>query len=621
MFAAAAIATLAGGAQLVGCGDDSNDDQTSPPSIDAGIEPNDGAVTQGPAITVSGARAKIYLGQTAKIDGASVAAGITTDISWTVLTAPFGSTITAASLQDATTASPTFKPDLLGGYTLQINGRKDGAPASVIVFIEAIDAPIFWREGHVTGSQNFSADESVAVTTHVGGVYGAGDRAVNCAPDAGFDPDGGVDPSSSLQLAVYGARLSASGGDMWEAPPGSPSRVVFVDSTVVGTLPQTSLSVATSQSSCGSPDSKSIETLTMDAGAGGIIPALSLVENARFSPSGDRIAYLHDVDGKARLSTIAFDGSAKRELAPFYATGSDAGGLDPDAGIMPFSGGAGPLPMGQLTARWKDETHVGWITFVGPDAIQVDRSEWELYVVEDSAGATASRVMHCAASGPTSFDFLPDGTIVAATRHVVSTSGGDQTPMDLLVYRANATTGECEIVRNLTNNTTSDAIARDLALSPDKSQIAFFSGFGTGFALDPNNNLGLFTVPVDGSHAAAQVPGTARAADPGIGPRWVAGGTAITWGQVDAVQGAPGSAGHQVSIPAGGGTPRTVVTGSVIQVPDGDGGTTVDYRVTYGIGQGCGVSRGPLSGGLMAAGGALGFAALVARRRRRAPKA
>lgn len=298
-------------------------------------------------LTVSDARAKIYLGQTARIDGAKVAPGIGTDISWTVVAAPFGSTITAASLQDATSASPSFKPDLLGGYTLQISGRKDGATASVLVFIEAIDAPVFWREVYLTGSEN--AVRSASITTHVGGIYGGSDRTVSCAPDAGSDADSGLGPSAFAQFAVYGARLGASGGDTWEAPPGSPSRVVFVDGALLsGGGARTSLSVATSQSSCGSSDSKALETLIADPDAG---PAVSLVANARFSPTGNRIAYLHDVDGKARLTAIGFDGSAKRELAPFYGTGADAGGLDSDAGSS-FANSGG-------LCRWASSRHDG----------------------------------------------------------------------------------------------------------------------------------------------------------------------------------------------------------------------------------------------------------------------
>jgi MYXO-CTERM domain-containing protein len=609
VFATAALASLAGGAQLAGCGN--SDDSTSPPGIDGGT-----AVTAGPELTVSDVRAKIYLGQTARIDGTKLAPGITTDIAWTVVNAPFGSAITAASVQDATSASPTFKPDLLGGYTLQISGRKDGVTASVLVFIEAIDAPVFWREAYVKGTQTTLFTESV--TTHVGGVHGGGDRAVNCTPDAGgganaladAGPEGGPDPLA-LQLLQVGPILSAAGGDVWEAPPGLPSRVVFVDATQVPErLLRTSLSVATSQSACGSSEAKSLETLTYDPGAGA---ALTAVENTRFSPGGDRIAYVHDIDGKARLSSIGFDGSAKRELAPFYGTGADGGGLDADAGnrapnfVTPLA----------LTPRWKDETHVGWITFVGQFANTPDRDEWELYLIEDRAGASATRVMHCLGSTPASFDFLPDGTIVAATRHWISTPGIDARPMDLLVYRANATTGECEIGRNLTNNTTDNAVARDLALSPDKSQIAFFAGTGSGDLIDTSGNyLGLFLVNADGSGAVRQIPGTsASGASSGTAPRWAAGGTAITWGG-PLLAGVP----QQLSVPLTGGVPRLVAATTATQKPDLDGGSSSEIRFVYGIGQGCSVSRGPLSTGFMAAAGALGFGALIARRRRRASR-
>lgn len=609
LVAAAAIASLAGGAQLVGCGD-SDDSPSTPPGTDAGTDAatdDAGTVTTGPVLTVSTARAKLYLGQTAKIDGAAVAPGITTDIAWSVVAAPFGSAITVASVQGATTATPSFKPDLLGAYTLQISGRKDGVATSVLVFIEALDAPVFWREAHLIGTADVLT--TAAVTTHMSGVYGGTDRQVSCAAPSAVDS--GAPVNTLFEWTLGAAQSSAKGGDVWEAPPGSPSRVVFVD-----VIPMvgggTSLWSATSQSACGSSDAKMLETLTL----GVDLASLSFVENARFSPSGNRIAYLHDVGGKAKLAAIGSDGSAKRELAPFYGTGASGGGLDPDAGTA-FVPAAG-LPLGQLSPRWKDETHVGWLTFIGPDANTAARAEWELYVVDDAAGATAKRVMHCSASSPTSFDFLPDGSIVAAARHA-SPAGGGETTKDLLVYRANAATGECEIVRNLTNNTGSSAVARDLALSPDKSQIAFFSGFGAGFPLETGSSLTLVVVPADGSHAATPVPGASGSgATPGIGPRWAAGGTALTWGGAT-LPGASLGGAPQLSIPVAGGVPRTVVAISATSTLAADGGLSgVEYRIPYGMGQSCGVSRGPLSTGFVAAGGALALVALVARRRRRA---
>ncbi|HVH45946.1 MAG TPA: hypothetical protein VM925_26535, partial [Labilithrix sp.] len=341
-----------------------------------------------------------------------------------------------------------------------------------------------------------------------------------------------------------------------------------------------------------------------------------IVFNARFSPDGTRIAYLHDVDGKASLATVGFDGANKRELSPSQSAGADAG-LDPDAGTI--IGNSGGMPRGPLPPRWKDATHVGWITFVGPEASSSNATEWELYVVEDKAGATPQLVMSCSGSAVSSFDFLPDGPIVATARHVVSLDAGDETPGDLLVYRANATTKQCEIARNLTGHQSSTKVARDLALSPDKSLVAFFSGTGSGVVGDSNNELRLFTVPVDGSSPAAPVPGTGAGADPGIGPRWAAGGTALTWGQFkDAVGGGlPTGVGQVVSAPASGGTPRTIAQGDLGQ----NGSNSGEYRFTYGIGQGCSVTPGTMSNGfVMVGGGALALVLVARRRQRRSSK-
>ncbi len=62
-------------------------------------------------------RAKIYLGQTMKIAGATIAPSITKQHAWTVVGAPTDSAITTASLENATTASPMLKPDRLGTIT------------------------------------------------------------------------------------------------------------------------------------------------------------------------------------------------------------------------------------------------------------------------------------------------------------------------------------------------------------------------------------------------------------------------------------------------------------------------------------------------------------------------
>lgn len=597
-------------AQLVACGSDEENQGGQTP--DAGNDTTPDGSSPGPVLTVSDARAKLYLGQTAKIDGLSVAPGISSAYAWKVLAAPFESTIKTESLEGASTATPLFKPDLLGTYTLQVTGEKDGVSSSVVVLIEAIDAPVFWRE--LTLSQS-GGTLGGGLSTRVGGVHGSRERSVDCIETP---PDGGGEQAMML---LYSARIGGSVGDTWEAPPGQPSRVVFptiAANPATGRI-KSSLTVATSQSTCGSPEAKVLETLETDAGVVGgggdddddDVASPDAIHNARFSPDGNRIAYLHDVGGRARLATVGFDGSGKRDLAPFHSAGPDAGGLDPEAGTVLGPGGPGGTPLGQIVPRWKDDTHVGWMTFVGPNANTEGRDTWELHVVEDKPGATAELAMSCSLSSASSFDFLADGTIVAAVRHPVTASdGGVTAPMDLLVYRANPTTKRCEVVRNLTNNTSDQSIARDLALSPDKTSIAFFSG------------TGLATVPVDGSQPPRFVPGAAMGVDYGLGPRWAAGGTALTWGQQKHFQGGglPVGAGHVVAISVEGGRQRSVAEGSMDQRPDGDGGALVEYRFTYGFGQGCSATPGALTGGVGLAGAAGLAAALVARRRRHSSK-
>jgi MYXO-CTERM domain-containing protein len=90
-----------------------------------------------------------------------------------------------------------------------------------------------------------------------------------------------------------------------------------------------------------------------------------------------------------------------------------------------------------------------------------------------------------------------------------------------------------------------------------------------------------------------------------------AGGTALTWGN-DFQNGLQ----RQLSLPVTAGVPHVVAVSSSSDRPSADGGTVTELRLTAGIGQSCGVGRGPLSTGFSAGVGALGVLALVARRRR-----
>jgi hypothetical protein len=603
----AILAGLAVGSHAVaGCG---GDDAPASTAVDAGTTgadanvtpspPADGGAPAGPVLTISESRAKIYLGQTARVDGAAVAPNVTTDLVWTVVAAPNESAIATASIQGANTATPTFVPDRLGSYTLQLSGKKDGATTSVLVFIEAIDAPVFWRDLHITSD---GSAISGALSTRVGGLHGTAPREIGCA--RALDPDAG---GSQFETMLIDTRLGATAGDTWEAPPGQPSRVVFPVFTIVDNTSRlvTSLGVATSQSKCGAPEAKSLEPRDVDAG----LENADIVMHARFSPDGNRIAYLRSglASPAARIATIGFDGTGQRNLSPFVSTpdgGPGDGGLDRDASVTLASGGPLGFILGPVGPRWRDATHVGFLTFVGPTANSDARDTWELYEVADEAGAAAALKMTCTGSAVSHFDYLSDGTIVAATRHGAGVDGGPP-PVNLVVYRANATTKACEVVRNLTNYASGGLEARDFALSPDKTKIAFFA------------DDRLATVPVDGSSAPAFVPGSpAAGADPGIGPRWVAGGTAITWGQRRFSQGGiPMGLGGVMTIAAAGGTTRSLAEGHFEQANNG-GGSQIDYQFTYGFGQGCSAAPGGVGSTLAIGGIALGAAALVHRRRK-----
>lgn len=593
-FRSSMLVAMLGGVAAVGqmaaCGGD--DPPATTPGDDAGGA-SDAAPPLGPTLTISETEATLYLGQTARLDTEAIAGGIASP-TWTVVRAPSLSAITTASLEGAATATPSFVPDVLGTFTLRVSGTRDGVLAEVLVFVEAVDASVFWREATLSGGAEIS---EATIVTRVRGLHGGTESDVGCAakPDAG---------SSTLMVSVVSARLGGSGGDVWEAPPGQPSRIATPGVTIEddGRV-VLNLNVGTSRSACGAPEARAVDALSIDPSDEGPTPStFDGIFAVRFSPDGSRIAYLRQENGAARLVTIGFDGSARRALAPFQSLGGSAG-LEPDAGA-PLIVGASSTPTGQLAARWKDATHVGWITFVGPTATTPARDAWELYVVEDREGATATLAMTCSGTAPQTFDFLPDGSIVAAVTEFAE--GGGSSASNVVVYEANETTKICTIARKLTANADEDVAIGDVALSPDKTTVAFFSGGR------------LVTAPVDGSRPPAVVPGSQEGADIGIGPRWIAGGSAITWGQSlhAGVISIPFGAGHVVWIPAAGGTQRSVVAGGAELKLQADGGAEQTLRTTYGIGQGCSAAPGLVRGSAGLATLVVGLAAWLRRRRK-----
>lgn len=589
--------SLALAAQLVACGggdDDASSSSGATPSTSSGDSPGsssgsvppDAGPPSGPTVTVSESRAKVYLGQKAVVDGAAVAPGLT---SWTVINAPFQSAITTASLQDAASASPSFTPDLLGSYTLQATG----GDTTVLVFVEAIDAPIFWRSMDLT-AQNDVIDSTIA--SYVGGAHSTQHRVVGC-------PETIHDAGNTYQYGYLSILAGTAGADSWEAAPGQPSRLAYPQVAVADTAIQAGLGVLTSTSTCESGDAKLIATVANDAGSG----TPDLIGAIRFAPNGNRLAYVHDTPAHhTEVATIGFDGSDARELSAYFS-GVD-GGVDSDAGPM--------LTAPQTPPRWLDDTHVGFISYrSGPTGAEAD---WDLYVVEDAAGAVPSLLMHCDDSQVSSFEFLPDGSIAATTRHkATDVVDGDTTPMNLLIYRPNAATKQCEIVRNVTNHTKSDAVTRGLSLSPDKTRLAFLDGTGSGsISQNPTENaLGVYWVKVDGSAAAERVPGAPQT---GVqlagGTRWAAGGTVLTWTEAGSAT-ELGAGGRIVALPIGG--ERAVVKEGTSSQSSDDAGQILHIEVVQGAGQGCSTGPGGAPFGALALGGAVGVLGLVLRRKRK----
>ena len=257
--------------------------------------------------------------------------------------------------------------------------------------------PVFFRDAHLSGpSSGGGGDVTVSLTTQVAGAWGSAATVVGC-PVTNVSDGGSGD---NAEFSIFAARAGASNADSWEAPPGTPSRVVFsqmdIDESNTSSI-QSTLAVATSESACGAPEAKVL--LTTGSDAGGSIP--DIVYNARFSPDGNRIVYVSNVQAATRVSR---SGSTARTsgICPRSTLVGDAG-LDPDAAASPIPSGPGIL--GPVVPHWKDATHVGWVSFVGDTASTVERSDWELWVVEDKANATPELAMRCNGSGLTHFDF------------------------------------------------------------------------------------------------------------------------------------------------------------------------------------------------------------------------
>lgn len=494
----------------------------------------------------------VYLGQGVTLDGSASTGDGALTYSWTIKDVPTGSAITSASLTDAATDKTSFVPDTLGAYTLTLEVKAGAASATTEVTATVVDAPIFYV--HTESADGGTAQDKGSLKV-VGAGAGAGGTSVSC-----FANNASAIPDTATLAAVLAA-------DWWEAPAGEPSRAVVAYSVLDGEDRVDALSATTSIETCASSPPP------LDTAASLIHP--------RFSPNGDRVAYIRSTDEGSTLATVGFDGSSRRVVGAWYAMAD--GSPDPSQKV------------GYEASRpdWVDDTTVAWV-----QALEAGTT-WRVVAAPDAPDAPLTTLMSCTGPTPRQFRILPSGDVV------VTQSLGDDQPQDLLVYPVDAASKECGTPKNLTNfevtDTGTPSTAIDFSLSPDKTRIAYLSSDASTGVID------IRVVPVDGSSPPAPVASPLAAAHQG--PRWVAGGAFITWGisaeQLDA--GAPGAGAEQViAVVASNGA------GPARAAAVGPAGTK-----TYAVGNG-GCSFGPAVGSGVSLFGITALAGLrLVRRRRR----
>ena len=530
-------------------------------------------------ISIMSGDLNVYLGQIAQLDASGTTAAPTTALAykWTVDSAPAGSAIVTTSLFNASSAKPTFTPDLVGDYKVKVTVTGAEATAAKVVTVKAYEAQTVFLYSAGTGGATSGIRAAATVTD-------AGVRDLSCHVSDAGSYDNNLPSEGSM------------GADTWEGPPGTDSKAAYVHAIKQADAGSSyQLMVVASSATCATAPAILEDMAATDG----------LLMHPRISPNGQRVAYLRKPSGGGpvgdQVITVGADGTARRSVGAFAARAD--GGPAPDASV--------PLvqtPPQALSPRWMSDTKVGWLQF--PTG-----TSWNIVVSDDVDNATASIYMRCAAvtSGdrPNQFAFLADGSVLVAQRVAYDDAGTKLGARDLLIFKPNATTQQCELVRNLTNHESDGGAtfssASNFSVSPDGTQVAYVDFDRTADAGAGFNAFSIWTAAISGLTPPAQLPGApSRGAQRDVGPRWLAGGALLAWPQ------------DQRSVDAGATTDQAIVVS-----PAGGGGTHVVANTTgankkvFAIGNGSACTIAAAGGSGLAGFGALGaLVALVARRRR-----
>jgi hypothetical protein len=520
----------------------------------------------------------VYVAQVATADG-SPSTGADLTFSWSVRSAPSGSSVTTASLQGATSSAATFVADVAGEYDLVLAvSSPTCAGSTASVSLVARYPQVIFAEGQFQSGMS-AADYAVA------DIDGGNAHALMCADTAVTST-----PDGLASFAAYAGRAY----DFWEAPSGKPSRFAAFTLDDSDGAYFTHLWTGTSADNCNSPPS--------DLGTAGFGPGPPLGLEPHFRADGERFVVY---DNQWNIVTYPSDGGAEGTVVASYSAGQSS--------TQPFDASFDPVAY----ARPAEPPRVEW-TATGLAWARASAAGWEIVTAPDTpedAGFVPTLYMRCAGVPPRQIAMLNDGTVIAAFRQ---TPGSGE---DIYLLKPNISQ-DCVVEQRYTSSPDAGtSAATDFAVSPDGKWLAFV-------ALDPTTqDAAPWAIPMGGLYPGGYVyvvsigvpadGGTPQpqqvSSEPAMyGPRWIGGGTRLVFTRLDD--------------PGTGGAPATSV---VVVSPDGGGEQVIasgDGKSTFvstsGSG-GCSVGdvrapdaewmRGAVASGILA----IVAAARVARRRRR----